>query len=222
VHSFKATSAYNYDAFLRLRPGSKLDRISVITSNKKNFPGHLKRLKFIHALRNSDLASKIDFWGGGHNPIPDKMDGIYPYKYHIVLENASIPDYWTEKLADSFLGLSYPFYYGCPNIKSYFPEGSLQEINISKPESAISLIKSHFYNYTYENSLAGILKAQSLVLNEYNIFATLSSICDVKSKIKKQISLCPPSHFPNLDRLPTMPVDILLHKLISKVNASWR
>ena len=89
--------------------------------------------------RTSDKIST--FLAIGFDPIPDKWDAIYLYKYHIVLENCSIPDYWTEKLADAFLGLAYPIYYGCTNLSSYFPEKSFTPIDIDNPEQAISILK---------------------------------------------------------------------------------
>ena len=54
------------------------------------------------------------------NPIEDKFDALIGYKYHLALENSVIPDYWTEKLADSLLAWCKPIYYGCPNINDYF------------------------------------------------------------------------------------------------------
>ena len=44
----------------------------------------------------------------GVNSLNDKWDGIHDYKYHIVLENEA--NYLiSEKLFDSYLGLSFPF-----------------------------------------------------------------------------------------------------------------
>jgi hypothetical protein len=47
----------------------------------------------------------------------------------------------TEKLADAFLGLTYPIYYGCTNLSGYFPDKSFTPIDITKPDQAISIIE---------------------------------------------------------------------------------
>ena len=48
---------------------------------------------------------------------------------YIALENSSHAHYWSEKLADTYLGWSFPFYWGCPNTSDYFPEQSLCQID---------------------------------------------------------------------------------------------
>jgi hypothetical protein len=173
----------------------KQNRISIITSSNKHFLGHKKRLDFIDLLMKSELGKYVDLYGGGHNPIPDKMDGIYPYKYHIVLENSSIPDYWTEKLADAFLGMAFPFYYGCPNVHSYFPGNALQQIDIDNPMAAIAIIDELFSEQVYEERLSSVLHARHMVLNRYNMFNIFTDVCSSKSRAQKEITLRPPGYF---------------------------
>ena len=59
-------------------------------------------------------------FGKGINGFEDKWDTLRDYKYHIVIENSSFDDYWTEKLADNYLAECFPFYHGCKNINKYF------------------------------------------------------------------------------------------------------
>ena len=54
------------------------------------------------------------------NEIKNKFEVISKSKYHIVLENDSKHNLVSEKLYDAYLGLSYPIYYGAPNINEYF------------------------------------------------------------------------------------------------------
>lgn len=188
-HSFSSHTQHDYDSFnLSKIPPLKGNRVSIITSSKCFFPGHQRRLAFIHRLMNSPLSSHIDLYGGGHRPIPDKLDALLSYKYHIVLENSEIPDYWTEKLADAFLGHCFPFYHGCPNINHYFPEDSYMPINIEE-DSAIAVIKEAIENNVYSERLEAISTARHLVLNNYNLFELMASIATKPASSLQQCTL---------------------------------
>lgn len=63
----------------------KEKELSVIVSNKQYCNGHRQRINFLNILKKR-FGDVIDIFGSGFNPIPDKFDAIYPYKYHIVLE----------------------------------------------------------------------------------------------------------------------------------------
>lgn len=166
---------YDYFKSLKVTPKNKL--ASVICSSKSMTKGHWQRVNFVKEL-GRHFGQHIDVFGHGFHPIPDKWDAIYPYKYHIVLENCSIEDYWTEKLADSFLGLSYPIYYGCKNLSCYFPEKSFSPININDPKQALSIIGKIIKSDTYERSMKYLIEANSLVLNSYNLFPMIVQLCN--------------------------------------------
>jgi hypothetical protein len=175
-HIFSPVINQDYDSLSSLKPPvKKSDRISVITSNNSLLPGHLKRLAFIDRLKSSPLAEHIDFYGGGHNPIPDKLDALLPYKYHLALENSVIPNYWTEKIADAWLGYCLPIYYGCPTISCFFPDESYIQIDI-EDESIIPRLQHLISSDIYSNRLTAISAARKLVLDEYNIFNLMASI----------------------------------------------
>lgn len=169
--------------------------ISVIVSKKNFTEGHRKRLKFIEKLRDH-FGTNIDVFGRGINDIEDKWDAIEPYKYHIVLENSNIPDYWTEKLSDALLAGSYPFYYGCPNISDYFPKNSLTKIDIEDIENSVSIIENTIKYKKYEKSIEDISKARKLVLNKYNLFPMISEICMESSVFEeKRVKIKPEKAF---------------------------
>lgn len=167
----------DYDYFRSLKESPKNKLISVICSSKSMTKGHRQRVRFVEKLRRR-FGQNIDVFGNGFDPIPDKWDAIYPYKYHIVLENCSISDYWTEKLADAFLGLTYPIYYGCTNLSGYFPDKSFTPIDITKPDQAISIIEGLIEDEIYERSIKYIMEANSLILNRYNLFPMLAQLCN--------------------------------------------
>jgi hypothetical protein len=173
---------------------SKPKRASVISSNKEFTRGHRQRIYFVEQLL-SRLGDRVDFYGEGFNDIGDKWNAIAPYKYHIVLENSSVPHYFTEKLSDAYLGWSYPIYYGCPNVFDYFPRFSLTEINISELNHALDTIENVIDSETFERSLPYIGQARKLVLDRYNLFAVLADFSNCASGGEKtQVQLYPESY----------------------------
>jgi len=197
-HKFNPEPNYDYDSLSGLAIPEKQDRISIITSDNDAMPGHRKRINFIEHLKASRIAEKIDVFGGGHNPIPDKIDAILPYKYHIALENSRIESYWTEKIGDSFLGYAMPFYHGCPNIKDFFPQDSFVEINIEDPPTSIKKISDALEKDYYSRSFSHIDAARELIMNKYNIFNSMSEFASEQAFFgaKKKITL-KPAHFYN-------------------------
>ncbi|VVB63828.1 Uncharacterised protein [uncultured archaeon] len=166
----------DYDYFQTLREIHKTRLLSVICSSKSMTKGHKQRLRFVKKLE-THFGKDIDVFGTGFNSIPDKWDAIYPYKYHIVLENSSIANYWTEKLSDTFLARSYPIYYGCKNLSSYFPTFSFTPIDINEPDQAIPIIEEIIEDRTYERSMKYIMESNSLVLDKYNLFPMIAQVC---------------------------------------------
>ena len=158
-------------------------------SNKNLGIGHQKRLNFIDRLINSSIAKYIDVYGDGYKEIPDKWNAISQYKYHLVIENSNIKDYWSEKLADSFLGFAVPIYYGCPNVLDYFSEKSLLVININNFDQSILAIKKAIEENLYDEKIDTIKIARNQVLNEYNIFNLMSKMANTKSNTNKKIKL---------------------------------
>lgn len=151
--------------------------VSVISSNKCLTEGQKKRLRFIRTLHRN-LGNTLDIFGFGIREIEDKWDAIARYKYHIVIENSFFNDYWSEKLSDAFLGGSYPFYYGCPNLNEYFPRESYTPIDINNFSESLSEIIKTIRENKYEKSIQHILASRNLVLDKYNLFALIADYCN--------------------------------------------
>jgi hypothetical protein len=181
-HKYLPSILHDYDSFAKMGLPAKKNRISVICSDKNFFHGHEKRLNFLKKLRLHPISNYIDFFGAGHNPILDKLDAIIPYKYHIVLENSAVPDYWSEKLSDSFLGYSLPIYYGCPNIYEYFSNNSLIKIDIDDFEATIDTLERLIDDDIYEIHSPAINEARNFILDRYNIFQLIATICTEPAK----------------------------------------
>ncbi|HWQ88276.1 glycosyltransferase family 10 domain-containing protein [Brevundimonas sp.] len=119
-------TAYRYDhrAVADLAPPAKSLMLSTVTSNLNYLPMHIKRRALVDRLAG-DYADRIDFFGRPHNFVEYKEDAILPYRFQLCIENCSVPDLWTEKIADALLGYAIPIYAGCPNIERYFPGATI-------------------------------------------------------------------------------------------------
>ncbi len=157
--------------------GGKTKLLSIATSSKNRTEGHKKRLKLAYALKNH-FGEELDMYGAGINLIENKWDAIAPYKYHITLENSYVLHYWTEKLADAFIGEAFPLYYGCPNLNHYFPEKSFMHIDADDIPGTIKKIERAINENLYEKNVEHIREAKKLVMEKYNLFATIASICN--------------------------------------------
>lgn len=194
------TAYKNYDELSKPLSINKVKLISVISSNKAFTEGHRKRLRFVQALQEH-FGKNIDIFGRGIKDFEDKWDVIAPYKYHIAIENSSCYNGMSEKLYDSFIGESLPFYYGCPNVSDYFPRESFIKIDIDDIERSIKIIESSITIRAYESSTSYIRQSKNLVLKNYNIFKLMENHCkrkylvDEKYNAKSLLKLLPESYF---------------------------
>ncbi|MDD1705764.1 MAG: glycosyltransferase family 10 [Methanoregulaceae archaeon] len=153
-------------------PGKKAKTASWISSDMTLFPGHVKRMEFLRALKQSLLET--DFFGRGINFVEDKWDALAPYKYSFAVENSSSKDYWTEKVGDCFLCFTLPIYYGCTNLEDYFPQESFIRINIENPGEALRIAEEAVAGKEWEKRLDAIAEARRLLLNKYQLFPFIS------------------------------------------------
>ncbi|WP_276199196.1 FkbM family methyltransferase [Chelatococcus sp. XZ-Ab1] len=160
--------------FETFRP-DKTKLVSVVSSNKAFTEEHRARLRFVDKLKEH-FGDQVDVFGRGINDFGDKLQVLAPYRYHIALENCAIDDYWTEKLADPFLTLTYPIYHGCRNVGEYFPDGSFTAIDIYDPARAIETIKRVIQSDEAERTQPLLEEARRRVLYEHNLFALLARV----------------------------------------------
>lgn len=175
IKGFRNDKFWSYDDFKLGQFAEKSKLVSVITSNKTLTRGHRKRLDFVFKLKDV-LGDKLDIYGSGFNDIPDKMDSLKDYKYSIVIENSQHPNYWTEKIADSFLCETFPIYFGCQNLNKYFPSNSFHSIVDLKSKKGIDAVLDILNSNTYEQNKSSLLESKQKVLNELNLFYGIRKI----------------------------------------------
>ena len=114
----------------------------------------------------SRLGDKLVHFGRGFHGIKDKMQGIYGYRFHLCMENCCTINYCTEKLIDSYLGWSFPLYYGCTNVDDIYPANSLIKIDINNAdESARKMVEVLDSNVSLVEKHA-LIEARRIALEE--------------------------------------------------------
>jgi len=175
----------SYDNLIKLDIPQKTNNISLITSTKNFFPGHLKRLEFVRYLIEQK-PFEIDLFGRGINPIENKWDALAPYKYSIAIENTKSSHYWTEKLSDCFLAYTLPIYYGAEKLEEYFPKGSFVRIDIEDIKGSIEIIRQVLADDLWEERLPAIKEARDLVLNKYQLFPFVAERIAQEAAVEKE------------------------------------
>ena len=168
--------SFSYEEIEQMDVPQKRGKISFITSTRTFLPGHKARMKFLKRVQ-SEFGNEVDFYGKGIKSIDDKAEALLPYKFSICIENSCINDYWTEKIADSFLAYAVPIYYGCKNIKRYFPENSTVLIDIRDIKGAIDTIGTIVENTDaiYGDMLPALRESRNKLMFEYNMFPFMVS-----------------------------------------------
>ncbi|MFK7754517.1 MAG: hypothetical protein AB8B51_18460 [Sedimentitalea sp.] len=96
----------------------KTKMCSLIASPKRESTGHKLRHAVAKWVQGRDLD--VDITGRGHAPIEQKFDGLAPYRFSVVMEDAQEANYFSHKLVDAVLCDTVPIYWGCPNLERFF------------------------------------------------------------------------------------------------------
>ena len=208
-------------------PATKQPRLSVVCSTKSKLPRHRERLALIAAIQAA-LPSVLDVYGSGFQMIPDKADAIDPYRYHLVLENNDIPHFWTEKLADPYLGYALPVFSGCANVTDYFAADAMIRLgDIGNHAAAIEVIRDLIARDPFEQHLDAIRTARAKLIEDYNLFSMIAAIvatpvsttgaATAVPRLAALATLQPP---PRVFRGPFGPARKAIHVLKTKLRAT--
>ncbi len=167
--------AGTYDDVSQNPPSPKTATISTVCSNKQQTHTlHKYRYQFTQKLKRALPA--LEIFGHGVRYIEHKNEALDSFRYHVAIENHVCKHHWTEKLADSFLGMCLPFYHGAPNAAEYFPADSFIPINIHNFEESFARIQQAIRDNEYEQRLPAIREARRLVLERYSTFPQLARL----------------------------------------------
>jgi len=169
-----------YDDVLHRPPSAKTATIATVCSSKQQkHTLHHARYEFTRKLKS--ILPELDIFGHGVRFIQSKNEALDPYYYHVAIENHVCPHHWTEKLADSYLGMCLPFYHGCPNVTDYFPEESHIPIDIHRFEESAERIIKAIKDNEYEKRLPALREARRLVLERYSTFPQLALLIEERT-----------------------------------------
>lgn len=154
-------------------PLDKTKLISTVCSSKRQ-RHTLHNLRWDFTQELAKLIPELDVFGAGVRAMDDKAEAMSAYKYHVAVENFQGPHHWTEKLSDSFLACTLPFYFGAPNAADYFPADSFIPIDIRDAKGAAEIIRAAIDNNEWEKRLPSIMEARRRALEEHNFFALIA------------------------------------------------
>lgn len=174
----------DHDAISAHVPRDKSALISTVCSAKRqSHTLHATRYDFTWRLKG-DLP-ELEIFGRGVRPVDDKAVALDPFKYHIVVENHVGRDHWSEKLSDAFLGLTLPFYHGCPNAADYFPEGSFIPIDINDYEGSLATIRAAIESDEFGKRLDDLIEARRRVLDVHQVFPMVAREIEARHGTEK-------------------------------------
>jgi L-rhamnose mutarotase len=167
--------------------------MSTVLSSKYFDPGHIKRIDFVKFLESKNMD--VDVFGSnefnykrykGSLPYAFKDDGLFPYKYTFNVENKSVLNYVTEKLADGILSECLTFYSGCKNASCHFDERAFVYLELEDFEHDYNVIKTMIENDEWSKRIEYIRLAKQKILNEQQFYPRIAKIInDHEEKVNK-------------------------------------
>ena len=142
---------------------AKTKNVSIIASTKK-------------AIRkNRDRIDAI--LGGGYQPINDKIDGLGPFRYSIVIENCRRNYYFSEKLIDCFMTGTIPIYWGCPSIGLFFDKtGMICFETLSELKKILQSVGEEDYEERRSAAQRNLETAKQYIYPEYALWAAVKDL----------------------------------------------
>lgn len=190
----------------------KTKALSIITSLKQKTTYQKRRIKFLREAQK-EFVGVLDCYGRDFNPIDDKLKAIAPYKYHLVIENSRLPNYWTEKLIDAWAGWALPVYCGAPNILEHIPDkNGIEIIDVDNIPSALKKIHELIDDDVYSSRLEAIKICREWALKSSNRYVLASKI------VEQSGSTTPKLKTPELFKIIISPWKNRVYNLIREVS----
>lgn len=155
----------------------KEEKIAVFCSLQNLTPAHRTRLQFVRYLK-SHFGESLDWFGNGVKFTPDKWNVLKNYQYSVVLENQDQYNVITEKISDAYLGLTFPFYWGAPNLNDYFDRRGYEPISINDFKNSIHIIEQGIAASTFHSNIDFLIANRNFALNDFNFLHRILTIVD--------------------------------------------
>lgn len=225
IHANHGKSIWeNSEDFVKLVQASPVEKtklISVFCSDQSLTPNHQLRIEFVKKLKNH-FGDRLDWFGNGFNPVATKREGLSNYKYTIVLENQARFNIITEKIYDAFIERCFPFYWGAPNLSTYFDSRGFEPINIEDAEGAISIIEHAISQNYYGQRVEFVSLNRNLVLHEMNF---INRIIDLATRISAEssnqselVQLADQASFSTLAQTSKIKLVSLVHEVLVRLD----
>ena len=139
---------------------------SGIFSDKKFTKGQAMRHQAV-----TNFKDKIDVFGRGYFPLPNKIYGLKDYGFSLVIENCKQDYYFTEKLIDCFVTGTIPIYWGCPSIGNFFDvDGMICFNDIHELSSILKNVSLDLYNSKIKSVEHNFLESKKYLMAEDYMF----------------------------------------------------
>lgn len=166
---------------------AKSKLLSAVQSGKEYYPGHKLRRDFVTKyladfpgfdLYGRDRYDCACYRGRLDDPLYGraKNSGLLPYRYHFLAENAWEPHYFSEKLADAWVAECLPFYWGCPDLETFFPSEAFVRLPIEDGTRALAMLKEAIQTDQWTKRLPAIREAKRLCLEKYNQWCCVETL----------------------------------------------
>lgn len=161
----------------------------VITSGKVVLPGHRQRLALVYQLVKQLPSGMLHVYGRGldvkqlgscyRGEVKGrcKFNILSKYRYALAIENSVEHNYMTEKIYDCFLSLTFPLYWGAPNIATYYSDVSYVQLPTLTPTAnLINLIQNRILQPVSTTERDALRAARDQTMDKYNIWSRLAQV----------------------------------------------
>lgn len=172
---------WNYNNLIKLDVEKTKGICSFVSNrgiNEESFPHNClykERTNLISNIYNK--LPFIDFYGWGNYEnlkphVGKKWQSLKDYKFSLTIENSSERYYISEKFYDCILSNTIPIYYGCKNIKEFWPEnGYIHLDNITDYKYIINKLTyiNNNIEELYNQMLPQLLIMKQRYFDEFNL-----------------------------------------------------
>lgn len=173
----------SYD-FKKTKPISSV--VSSLGNDDNVYPNGCTYKQRVNLIKKIiDNCDFVDVFGWGNKTLNQKKDGIIDYKFSLCIENANEKNYISEKFYDCILTNTIPIYFGCKNIKDFWPEnGYILIEDIDDTNNIINLLKTISENCDeiYHKLLPELLLMKKRYFDEFNLLKKINKLSGIVKK----------------------------------------